>query len=97
MKPVQLVVTNTFYEIMSIVTGVGEKYGAVVPDHTAADPIARSILVKIATGCSLPVVMKALAAIGGPETLDDIIRQYVSTQEAIAREGKPAEEKPAQA
>ena len=76
MKPVELVVTNTLYEILSNIETLPPEIQDKVKASTYltdnAGYVARHILLEISQSASLPIVYKALAAINAPSTPDEI-------------------------
>lgn len=83
MKPVELVVTNTLYDALETVSGVGKQVPSSVYEKLVdqllngdgGEVVTRRLLCEIAHGTSISTVLKALAAVGGPSTIDEVTRR----------------------
>lgn len=72
MKPVELVIQNTLHEVASRIEIVPRPArDDFVTRGDVGDQVARLLLCRLAHDAALPVVLKALAAIGGPATANE--------------------------
>ena len=86
MKPVELVITNSLYESMGKVQEATSGLPALLQHRllselcsiSAAETVARACLCDIAHNVAIKDVLRALAIVGGPSTLDEISQRMTA-------------------
>lgn len=89
MKPVELIVTIRLHDLVDEIARAPKIVQDAIVGDNADDlmrQLARSMLCRVSHDAALPVVLKALAAVGAPATIDELTQRLAAAREARARE-----------
>lgn len=85
MRPVELIVVNTMYDVAEKLHALPEQARGQFDDHVVSESLARDILLRIAQSARPEVVLKALAACGAPGDRAEILAQFQVVKENSGR------------
>lgn len=88
MRPVELIVTNCLHEIAETATKLPKALLDASGPGAVEEAVARNILCKIAHDGRLDLVLKAIAAAGGPADAGELAARFKAVQEMHAPERK---------
>ncbi len=85
MRPVELIVVNTMYDVAEKMHSLPEALRGQFDDKLVSESLARDILIRIAQSARPEAVLKALAACGAPGDRAEILAQFAVVKEQSAR------------
>lgn len=81
MRPVELITTNCMHGIAEKVSLLPAKIVEAATLDTIMEAVARDILLNIANQARLDVVLKAIAAAGGPSDAGELAARFKAVQD----------------
>lgn len=81
MRPIELIVTNALHGMADVTTKLPKALIDAATPGTVEEAVARDIRCKIAHEARLDLVMKAIAAAGGPKDAGEISARFKAVQE----------------
>lgn len=81
MRPVELITTNCMHGIAEKVARLPRTIVDAATPETIVEAVARDILLNIANQARLDIVMKAIAAAGGPSDAGELAARFKAVQD----------------